>query len=123
MCFTCSVLEPGGDADPGGVDEHVEAAVLPTCSATIASQSSSFETSTAAAWAPSSAAAASTFSRVREASVSAKPSSRSMQAIARPMPDEPPVTRADGMRRLSQTGEPGFQKRSSCKRNRCRTAN
>jgi selenide,water dikinase len=32
---------------------------------------------------------------VREASVSAKPSSRSIRAIASPMPDEPPVTSAD----------------------------
>jgi hypothetical protein len=43
--------------------------------------------------------AASIFSGVREASVSSQPSSRSMRAIASPMPDEPPVTSALGMRR------------------------
>ena len=32
--------------------------------------------------------------RVRAASVSSKPSSRSMRPIARPIPDEPPVTSA-----------------------------
>src|SRR5581483_8625436 len=51
-------------------------------------------TSAATAVAPSSAAAASTFSARRETSVSSKPSSRNMRAIASPMPDEPPVTRA-----------------------------
>jgi hypothetical protein len=35
--------------------------------------------------------------------VSAYPSSRSMAAIASPIPEEPPVTSAEGMRRLSQT--------------------
>ena len=43
---------------------------------------------------PSSSAAASTFSGRRDASVRSKPSSRSMRAIASPMPDEPPVTSA-----------------------------
>ncbi len=64
------------------------------CSRTSRSQSSSRATSTATAAASSSRAAASTFSRVREASVSASPSSRSMRAIASPIPDEPPVTSA-----------------------------
>src|SRR4029079_17078761 len=45
--------------------------------------------------APSSAAAASMRSGRRETSVSSKPSSRSIRAIASPMPDEPPVTSAD----------------------------
>ncbi len=62
------------------------------------SQSSGFETSAAIAVAPSSAPAASIFSAVREASVSSKPSSRSILAIASPMPEEPPVINADGTR-------------------------
>ena len=62
------------------------------------SQSSAFETSAAIAVAPSSAPAASIFSAVREASVSSKPSSRSILAIASPMPEEPPVINADGTR-------------------------
>src|SRR5262249_27207574 len=48
----------------------------------------------ATAVAPSSAAAASTFSARRETRVSSKPSSRSIFAIATPMPDDPPVTSA-----------------------------
>src|SRR5438128_1773392 len=64
------------------------------CSATSRAQSFSSATSAATAVAPSSAAAACTFSGRREASVSPKPSSRSMRAIARPIPDEPPVTSA-----------------------------
>src|SRR5918994_1233377 len=40
----------------------------------------------------------STFSAVREASVTARPSSRSIRPIARPMPEEPPVTSADATR-------------------------
>ncbi len=64
------------------------------CSATILSQSSASATFAATAAAPSSAAAASTFSGRRETSVSSKPSSRSILAIASPMPDEPPVTSA-----------------------------
>ena len=51
--------------------------------------------------APSSAAAASSRSTFRAASVSPYPSSRSMRAIARPIPDEPPVTSALGTRRSS----------------------
>src|SRR5438067_10400633 len=64
------------------------------CSATSRTQSFSSATSAATAVAPSSAAAACTFSGRRDASVSPKPSSRSMRAIARPIPDEPPVTSA-----------------------------
>src|SRR6185369_10622828 len=64
------------------------------CSATIRSHSSASETSAATAAAPSSAAAASMRSGRRETSVSSKPSSRSIRAIASPMPDEPPVTSA-----------------------------
>src|SRR5215212_2764942 len=64
------------------------------CSATSRRQSSSLETSAATASAPSSSAAASIRSRRREASVSSYPSSRSRRAIARPIPDDPPVTSA-----------------------------
>src|SRR5581483_133927 len=48
----------------------------------------------ATAAAPSSAAAASTRSDRRDTRVRSNPSSRSIRAIASPMPDEPPVTRA-----------------------------
>src|SRR5437762_2924170 len=65
------------------------------CSATIRSHSAASETSAAIAAAPSSAAAASMRSGRRETSVSSNPSSRSIRAMASPMPDEPPVTSAD----------------------------
>src|SRR5438105_12017073 len=64
------------------------------CSVTIRSQSSASATFAATAAAPSSSAAASTGSGRRETRVSSKPSSRSIRAIASPMPDEPPVTSA-----------------------------
>src|SRR6476661_925313 len=64
------------------------------CSATTRAHSSASATSAAAAAAPSSAAAASMRSGRRETSVSSKLSSRSIRAIASPMPDEPPVTSA-----------------------------
>jgi len=63
-------------------------------------QSSSLPMSAATACAPISAAAASIFSRVREAIVRSKPSSRNIRAIARPIPDEPPVTSALGIGRI-----------------------
>src|SRR5438270_3250825 len=64
------------------------------CSATSRAQASASPTSAAIAAAPSSSAAAFTFSGRRETSVSPYPSSRSARAIARPIPEEPPVTRA-----------------------------
>ena len=67
------------------------------CSATARTQSSSEPMFAVTACAPSSAAAASIFSRVRDASVTSYPSSRSIRAIAKPIPEEPPVTSALGM--------------------------
>src|SRR5206468_1618350 len=64
------------------------------CSTTTRAHASASATSAAIAAAPSSAAAASMRSARRETSVSSKPSSRSIRAIASPMPDEPPVTSA-----------------------------
>ena len=64
------------------------------CAATSRAHSSSSRTSTANVVASSSCAAASSRSTFLAASVRAYPSSRSMRAIASPMPDEPPVTSA-----------------------------
>src|SRR3954447_9622718 len=64
------------------------------CSSTSRAHACGSATATATGWAPSSSAAACTFSGRREASVKPKPSSRSMRPIARPIPDEPPVMRA-----------------------------
>ena len=64
------------------------------CSSTRRRQSSSRATSAVTACAFSDAAAASTLARVRAARVRAKPSSRSIVAMASPIPEEPPVTRA-----------------------------
>ena len=67
------------------------------CAALTRAQSSSFETSAATASAPSSPAAAARRSAPLATSVRPYPSSCSAWAIARPMPDEPPVIRAAGM--------------------------
>ena len=89
------VLDPPADPDPGRVDEHVEApepvAVLGDDTRRIPPPRRRRPRSPPL---PSSAAAASMRSGRRETSVSSKPSSRSIRAIASPMPDEPPVTSA-----------------------------
>ena len=95
MCLSWASSTRAAMPIAGRVDEHVEAAVALDVLGDHACAVLRVETSAATASAPSSAAAASTFSAVRDASVSANPSSPSIRAIARPIPDEPPVTSAD----------------------------
>ena len=69
MCFACSDSTVPGDADPGRVDEHVQAAEALAVLGDDAHAILLLPMSAATASAPSSAAAASIFSCVREASV------------------------------------------------------
>ena len=91
------------DAHAGGVDEHVE----PTVSGHVPCDEPRAVLLVPDVGGhgrgPSSAAAASSRSGFRAASVSAYPSSRSIRAIASPIPDEPPVTSALGTRRSSHS--------------------
>src|SRR6187399_2157751 len=66
-----------------------------TCAATRSRQASSSRTSTDRVSASSSAPADSSRSTFLAASVNPYPSALRARAIARPMPDDPPVTRAD----------------------------
>ena len=95
MCLSCASSTRAAIPIPAELTSRSRPPCRSTCSRTTRSQSSGFETSAAIAVASSSAAAASTFSAVRDASVSSNPSSRSIRAIASPMPDEPPVISAD----------------------------
>ena len=100
------VLEAGHDADPGRVHEHVEAAAACDVLLDDARALLRLRDVRRHGLAAELGRAASTFSRVREASVTAKPSSSSIRPIARPMPDEPPVMSAErwvATGRLSQT--------------------
>ena len=88
------VLDGAGDADARRVDEHVEPAESlpmlgdePRALLGVADVGRDRDRAELLR-------RASTFSARREASVSSNPSSRSMRAIARPMPEEPPVTSA-----------------------------
>ena len=98
MCFACRVSAVPAMPMPAEFTSTSSPPKRSLCSRTTRIASSSLPTFAVTACAPSSAAAASTFACVREASVRSKPSSRSMRAIARPMPDEPPVTSALGIR-------------------------
>jgi hypothetical protein len=95
MCFSWASSTRDAIPTPAELTSRSRPPTRSTCSRTTRSQSSGLETSAAIAVAPSSAAAASTFSAVRDASVSSNPSSRSIRPIASPMPDDPPVISAD----------------------------
>ena len=88
------VLDVAGDADPGRVDEDVEPAE-PLAVRRDEPRAVLFARDVGGDRLRAELGGrASTFSARREASVRPNPSSRSMRAIASPMPDEPPVTSA-----------------------------
>ena len=103
------------------------------CAATAETHASSSERFATKLSAPISAAAAANLSGRRATSVSSYPSSRSMRASAKPIPDDPPVTSADltsavvvtqrpprGRRPLACMGE-GRGRISPVNRIRCRS--
>ena len=90
-----SVLDACRDPDAGGVDEQVEAAgaldvLADDPLAVLGLRDVGGDRGRAELGGGSS-----TFSAVREASVSSNPSSLSIRAIASPMPEDPPVISAD----------------------------
>jgi hypothetical protein len=80
-----------GDVDAGAVDERVEAAVLSRIRAATAFTSSLRETSSGSAATPSPAASDSSPAASRSEAITVSPAAASARAVARPMPDAPPV--------------------------------